>query len=350
LATRKRWLKQRISHSTATQEIKDLLSSIEPELENIRSVNALRRLLGAAGLFEAGVSLEPRNLVSVHDINPTSYVRHEWGWLARLAIATGDQSLAHSLCKLGKELNETANNLTIHRYLSVWLDGLPHDSWPVLVVGPGPIDLDNVPETFATSPAYQVLTPTVNQEDPGTSELDSRLAGVYSNGMTNEWLRSLSEMERQRALSSVGTIHVKRVEPWMKDDSRFRESLPCKELYLYGNPNMVPIMIVDLLLRGSGPIYVTGTTFFFGNQPYRPTRRRILSNSGLETDSFGSSGGMFERCRGISGHDQCINRAVVMNLYRAGIVTGDRAFVQSIEMSSAEYSAALDLTYGIDRR
>jgi hypothetical protein len=181
-------------------------------------------------------------------------------------------------------------------------------------------------------------------------EFDEQLAGVYSNGMSNDWLRSLGGMERELVLAKSKTVRVKRLEEWMNNDCRFQQTVPCKELYLSGNPNMVPVMIVDLLLAGLGPIWVTGTTFFLGEAPYRESQRRIFETSGAATDRYGSTGGQFERCRGISGHDQFVNRAVVRNLYQAGHVTGDSKFIESIEMSSHQYSENLDVIYGLKRR
>jgi hypothetical protein len=343
-------LKGHMSHTEATHEIEKVVGHIRFDLDQARSAFALRRLLGSAGLFSAGAALAPRQLSSSNQMSVLNHSRFDQSWLTRFAIATENKELATDTFRALRTSEAVTSTQIYSRYLTSWLEGSTSASGPAIILGPAECEEEKIQETFRSAPIHQVLIPTGTSARSLAESLHPEVASVYSNGMTNEWLASLRHEEREAVLNRAQVVRVKRMENWMRQDSRFEPTPPCKHLYLSGSPNMVPFMVVDLILRGYAPLYVTGATFFRGSHPYRATQRRLVSSASSATDEFGSSGQAFERCRGISGHDQLINIAIIRNLFREGLVTGDRLFQTALEMSTKEYLKCLDETYGIRRR
>ena len=347
---RQEWLTGHISHTEATHQIEKVIDHIHFDLDQARSAFALRRLLGSAGLFSAGAALAPRQLSSSNQMSVLNLSRFDQAWLTRFAIATENKELAADTLRALRRSATATPTQIYSRYLTFWLEGSTSASGPAIILGPAECEEEKIQGTFTSAPINQVLIPTGTSGRSLAESLHPEVASVYSNGMTNEWLASLRHEEREAVLDRAQVVRVKRLEDWMRHDSRFESTPPCKHLYLSGNPNMVPFMVVDLILRGYAPLYVTGATFFLGSHPYRATQRRLVSLASAATDEFGSSGQAFERCRGISGHDQLINIAIIRNLFREGLVTGDRSFRTALEMSTKEYLQCLDETYGIRRR
>jgi len=347
---RQGWLTGQLSHTEATHQVEKVVGDIRFDLDQARSAFALRRLLGSAGLFSAGSALAPRQLRSSNQMSVLNHSRFDQAWLTRFAIATENKELATDTLGALRR-SETAPPTQIYsRYLTFWLEGSTSASGPAIILGPAECEEENIQGIFRSAPIHQVLIPTGTSGRSLAESLHPEVASVYSNGMTNEWLASLRHEEREAVVDRARVVRVKRLEHWMRQDSRFEPTPPCKLLYLSGSPNMVPFMVVDLILRGYAPLYVTGATFFLGSHPYRATQRRLVSFASPATNEFGSSGQAFERCRGISGHDQLINIAIIRNLFREGLVTGDRSFRTAIEMSTKDYLQCLDETYGIPRR
>lgn len=347
---RQAWLTGRISHTEATRQIEKVADRSHFDLNQARSAFALRRLLGSAGLFSAGAALAPQKLISANNINGLKHLRLDNPSLARLAIATGNKDLAAETLSALRRFETAEPSQIYSRYISLWVEGPTSHAGPAIILGPSECEVDKIRDAFRCAPIYQVLIPTGSSGRSLAESLHPKVTSVYSNGMTNEWLASLRHEEREAVLNLARVVRVKRLENWMRQDSRFEQTFPCRYLYLSGNPNMVPVMVVDLLLRGFAPLYVTGATFFLGSHPYRATQRRIVSLDSSRTDEFGSSGRAFERCLGISGHDQLTNMAIIRNLFREGLVTGDDAFVKALEMSTKEYLQGLDESYGVPRR
>jgi len=349
-AIRREWLLKRITHPAATRQMEKVLANLGVDHSNIESMLILRRLLGSSGLFSASAGLAQGYLKGPSLLSYQNSSGTEGTWLAQLAIGTGDKGAATEILEDQMGAKSMKVDPVIVRYLTLWREGIPALAQPAVVVGPSECNLDDLPPLFADAPLHQVLIPTGTSKKTITESINPRVDSVYSNGITNRWLSTLPLAERELILVHAKTIRVKRIEEWMSDDRRYQATFPIKQLYISGIPNMVPLMVVDLLLRGFGPLYVTGATFFLGPVPYRSGQRRIHSAGSVTTDRFGSRGAEFERCRAISGHDQIMNLAIIRNLFLEGLVTGDQGFTASLSMEIDDYLRQLDKTYGEPRR
>lgn len=344
LSSSRRWAKGRISHNSATITASDAIAQLKPSLNTQTEVGALRRHLGSIGLFSATSGLLPM-------VQPRLIPQGgpEWRRQVRLAIATCNDQYAHELACLSN-LSPEMQNSPFLEYISLWVKEVPTGDFGFHVSGPGP--LGKVPSSIdlAQLPTSQVIMPTASLTATA-NEVNGRTRLVgYANGMTTSWLRSLELKDRTRALNLFEKVRVKRFEEWMKEDSRFEECRKVSTLYLCGSPNMIPIVVIDLLSRHRTKIFVTGTSFFIGTEPYRNSARRYFPEENKISDGHGSIGGVFERCRSMAGHDQIINRAVLRNLYKAGWVSGDDLFVAGLQLDDDLYLQALDEHYGRHRK
>lgn len=273
----------------------------------------------------------------------------EWRRQVRLAIAACDDQYAYELACMSN-LSSDMKNSSFLEYISLWVKEAPTGDFGFHVSGPGP--MGKVPSSLDLSqlPTSQVIMPSASL-NATVNEVHGRTNLVgYANGMTTSWLRSLEFKDRKRALDVFESVRVKRFEEWMKEDSRFEECRKVSTLYLCGSPNMIPIAVFDLLSRLRIKVFVTGTSFFIGSQPYKNTARRYFPEENKISDEHGSIGGVFERCRAMAGHDQIMNRAVLRNLYKAGWVSGDDLFLTGLQLEDDLYLQALDEHYGRRRK
>lgn len=344
LTTSSRWTKEQTSHRSATKELRHAINRVAPHMNAPSEIGALRRHLGSIGMFSATSGLSPTVQTRLKPLRA-----YEWRQQVRLAIATGDHHYALELASISN-LSSEIQNPAFLEYLSLWVNEKPTGTFGFHVSGPGPLGTVAPTIDITKLPTSQVIMPSASLNFP-VNEIDGRTSLIgYANGMTTSWLRNLKFEDRVRALDNFEIVRVKKLEDWMKEDSRFEECLKVAPLYLCGSPNMIPISVIDLLSRFRTRIFVTGTTFFLGHEPYRYAARRYFPEEGQISDEHGSTGGVFERCRAMASHDQIMNRVFLRNLCKAGWVSGDDSFLSALNFEDDRYLEALDEIYGGHRK
>ena len=219
----------------------------------------------------------------------------------------------------------------------------------VIVVGPGPIGA--LGEDFSpTRTVCRVVMPGVVSW-PADDIVGGRADIGYLNGHSTQWLSTLEHFERDAIIKSFSSLRIKKATTWESSYPSVSQVRRPKDLFLTGEPNMVPIAIIDQLISGVSRVYVTGTSFFVGAEPYRTTDRRHFYEVGHGSDAFGAVyENSFERCYSHATHDQIVNRGLVRLMYDAGLVAGDDLFTSALLKSDLEYLTELEETYGRERR
>lgn len=357
-------------HAEITDELRDLgentasLSGIGHE-----RLFMLTRTARTAGLFSAS---HPFEMTALEAFGARArQVRGVRGRLqrARWALAVGDieQAAGHAapLRRRGLWKRATEVHATL-RYVDLVtgaVPALPDVSTPqdtrlasivrgrtVLLYGPGPT-VDTRLQDLGDAPVARVLMPGVTWNSD-TDLADNRVDIAYANGETADWLTSLSTDELQDVVTRSGTVILKgwgsREQGIQSLATNVHLSIP-RPAMIGGHPNMAPIIIWDLLLRGCAHVHVMGTSFFLGPQAYRDDHLRVFPGQG-RSNAFGSLGNGFERCHSLAAHGPTSNRQLVLNLLRTNRINGDTLFRKALSLSAVEYLSELDALYGIPRR
>ena len=180
----------------------------------------------------------------------------------------------------------------------------------------------------------------------GNSDLARGRADVVY--MNPETMTSIMEQggDSVEILKSYPFVCVKRGQSSLLPNSRRIDA--GARLFLRGHPNMVPLIVLDLIKVPGSRIHVIGSDFFASAIAYRDDSRRVTPG-GLRQTQQGSSGNLYDRCTLFASHNVFQNRRLISNLVHAGRVSGDRSFMEACLMSDQEYARRLDLFYGQDR-
>jgi hypothetical protein len=188
--------------------------------------------------------------------------------------------------------------------------------------------------------------------DPELDPFGGDVELAWANRETRNWLletRPMADLARYRALSfredgsstkwkTLGLPHA-------------RVALDPRRLMLSGSsPNMVPLMVWDVLSVPDVQVTVAGTTFFATKEAYSVTNRRFKHTHGMDTDETGSTGQLFERCPTFARHNVVENLSLVANLVTAGAISIDAEGQAIVDMSIPDYLLRLDELYGRERR
>lgn len=342
ISVSQRWTAGKLSHNEATASTTACVNTLLPTVRTDREAGELRRYLTSIGLFTASIPLLPRSSERGRYIKRTDWERE-----CRRAIASSDATYAQ---ELSIKKPSVSPNRVIEAYLDLWLNPPEVQNFKHCVSGPAPKPAVSDEPFMSNLTRSEVLMPRL--PNPHLEERGVVPEGgiVYANGMTMAWFRTLDQVQRSAVLKRSGELRVKKLDEWMLKHPEITNAIDIRPLYLHGSPNMIPIMIIDLLVRDYSCVYVTGSSFFLGQSPYGPGNRRYLIEKTQVTDEFGGTGREFERCHAISSHDQIVNRALVRNLVDTGWVAGDEMFTQAVLMDNHEYLHALDHHYGPSRR
>lgn len=222
----------------------------------------------------------------------------------------------------------------------------------VMIYGPGPTDAA-LPRGSRGQLVARVRKPGVTNWNNDADLADGRVDIQYANGATQSWLADLSPSELRRTVEPVRFTTLKSDDiqaAILRSSHAGIRSASRWPHFIDGSPNMVPIVIWDLLLSGAQPVFVTGASFFLGSQPYRSGNSCYGGGMVSRTDVFGSRGQEFERCYSIAKHNPLANRRFVKTFWRSQRIQGDSHFEWSIGLSDADYLAELDALYGSVRR
>jgi len=342
ISVSQRWAKGNLSHQEATALTAECLKRLTPTVRTDREAGELRRYLTSLGLFTATITLLPTPGVHKNCMKPADWQRE-----CRRAIASSDITYARKLL-MSKPSSNTSS--VIEDYLKLWLNPPKTSQFRHCVSGPGPKNAADGGPLITELVRSEVLMPRAPDSQRAEQVMGPKGAIGYANGMTMDWLRKLDDASRHEVLKDYRELRAKKVDDWALSQLGVTKAIDIRPLYLHGSPNMIPIMTIDLLFRDSSRVYVTGTSFFVGANPYRAEYRRYLPENARLSDEFGGTGKEFERCHAISSHDQIINRALMRNLVDAGWVDGDDIFTTIISLGNPDYLAALDHYYGQTRR
>ena len=320
--------------------IQELLEDY-PTTLRVREVIQLRKLLSSVGLFSVGSPLLATVLKKRTQNHLLRLMRHPSFIRASFLRANLPNERLPDALPFGGDSN------LLRDYLGL-LAGRPNIGKKVLVVGPGPTG-GQLPENWDDFVVCEILIPGADRQSL-SRPLRGSARSLYMNGLSAQWLSSLSDSERAKILNDFGQVYVKNEMSRRLFDEDVLVSRNAKPLFFCGSPNMVQVMVLDQLLRGASEVFVTGATFFLGATPYREGARRLFHSEKKVSDSFGSLGAPFERCAAIAAHDQNTNRAILRRLHDAGRVAGDGPFTESLLLGEEDYCDQLELLYGEPRR
>lgn len=345
------WLLSHCTFEESRERMADALANSETHDLPTRELLSLRALIGTLGFFSLTENLLNRAMDRA--IQDFSYSQNRWS--ARNAFT------AHVLRGNFTEAVEPFDYCTrvgtfrdwelVSAFLNWCLEDRPRNvaDNDVTIIGPGPIG--NLGPDFALDlPVCRVVMPGVTSWSDGDI-VKGRVDFAYLNGDTTEWVSSLGKADRASLVSSFKEVRIKQQTFWEGDHAHVSQVYRIKDLFLTGEPNMVPTIIVDQLMRGASRAFVTGTTFFIGAEPYRSSERRHFPKIDSGSDSHGAvDRESFERCYSHASHDQIVNRAIIRHLFEAGRVTGDDKFKNALLMGDREYLDQLEADYGAHRR
>ena len=345
------WVAAQSTFDEGYTRVAEALFDSEIEHLTTNELLAIRHLVGTVGFF----TLTERLLERALDRAIEDFTKFPNQWSARNAFTA--RLLRRELCELADPLecwldSGTSSDPTLVLDFVELCRAQSSSSSPsqhVTIVGPGPVgDLGR--EFRASAPICRVLMPGVVSW-PKDDLFGGRADIGYLNGDTTRWLSLLSPSERESLVTSFSVLRIKRDTTWEADYPSVSQIRRIKELFLTGEPNMVPSAVVDQLVGGVSRVYVTGTSFFVGAEPYRTTERRYFYTVNAGSDAFGAVyKNSFERCYSHSTHDQIVNRSIVRLMFDAGRVVGDDLFTRALLMSDKEYLLELEEGYGRSRR
>ena len=316
-------------------------------------------LLAAFGFFS--LSLEFQELAR-DEIRKTSIQRgtiRDWIRRAQAEIAQGDFSAARlSIEKVRVLTNHSSYTKRIWEviqplvaYVDVWTGEFSESELGQrkgvsnLLIGPNKIDSDSIRSFKSLGRAFHLGGPGAFDFHKSNEE----------NGLISEALYTINEdldhmvrtSDGLRALEKYNFVGVKRSADQNLSNLRIIDNLAW--LMLSGHANKAPIAAIDILHHYQSPIFVTGVSFFATPINYRVDAIRKFGKN-IKTDSRGSRGGKFDRCGAFASHNLLENRALMRNLYLAGLMHGDKAFSTVMKLSDQKYARTLDDLYGKERR
>ena len=249
-------------------------------------------------------------------------------------------------------------------YLWHWTSGqhgTPHhdtSTWTPLITGHhitilGPAPTQHTPPPHNTPHlTARVIMQNVLKWEASNDPFGGACDLAYANRETRNWLLENRPMEKLQQFRALSFREDGRSDKWRQLGlSTARVAHDPRALMLSGSsPNMVPLMVWDLLSVPDVTVTIAGTTFFATQQAYSPDNRRFKHSLGKNTDETGSTGGLFERCPTFARHNVVDNLSLVANLVHSGSVGIDPEGQAIVELSIPDYLHRLDELYGRERR
>lgn len=345
------WVKGDLSYYRAESEVKSFVDLCLRSSMRSREMFALRQAISSFGFFSSSAPLLHHGVqLLVDDRRRSSSVRDLRRQLRGALILGNLDIFRQQSDRLRKTISkETSTDKKLLHLGALLTNASRKFEVPqVAVIGPSEVDEEAL-NSFPNVDQARILIPTENPDFEKPACGDPKVV-FYANGETTDWLAALPVEQLSHFSSPEVFVRTKKRLPSSTVIPSTEEIIRSRDLFLTGNPNLVPMVILDLLLRGFTRIYVTGANFWFGAVAYREDQRRFRPEIETSTDSYGSTGASFERCQGLANHDQIVNRSIIRTMVSANLVSGDEGFLRAVNAPESEYLRHLDLVYGHDRR
>lgn len=224
-------------------------------------------------------------------------------------------------------------------------------SHPVILLGPAPTTLNKKALT-PHSLVGRVLMQDVTSWDSGKDPLGGQCDLVWVSRETRNWIRDHNAWDLLDGYQAVSFRVDRANQEWPEIGTGSLRAAHNPSTLMVGgsSPNMMPLMVWDVLKVPDASLTLGGTTFFASQTAYTDTNRRFKHTLGRPTDETGSTGELFERCPTFARHNVTENLTLVANLAQAGALTVDDECRRVVELDVLDYLDELDQLYGIERR
>jgi hypothetical protein len=362
------WHAAELTHSAATSLLGTLLSERPPRGLRWDDYLELSRQAMRVGLYHASLEFQEAGWSSLNDAMGTKNDTVSSIFQLRALIYRGRleeaSNRAQSLARrrlvptVRGELDELRSYLvhcgygqestTPHEgegsFERKWLARISGSN--VLVYGPGATE--NLPSPTPLFLVARVMGPSVYTWNSDDDLVGNKTDIVYSNPENlSQGFDSGSE-DFRRVVSAFPFMCVKRGGRFLPPNARSLKGFG--SLFQSGHPNMVPLIVLDVL-ASSGIPHVIGSDFFTSAVAYRESDRRTVGwGSSAVPDAKqsaqGSAGGDFDRSSLMSSHNSIENWALMRNLHRAGSVSGDQSFEDVMEYDLSQLVDIYDRVIG----
>ena len=221
----------------------------------------------------------------------------------------------------------------------------------VVIVGPAPTSLTKS-SLRQSSLVGRVVMQDVLAWDEKRDPLGGRCELAWVSRETRMWIKETDSWDQLAPFDAVSFRVDRASQEWGEIGTKnFRAAHNPSSLMIGGSsPNMIPLMVWDVLKVDGASLTVGGTTFFASQTAYTETNRRFKHTMGKPTDETGSTGELFERCPTFARHNVTENLTLVANLAQADAIAVDAECQRVIDLDVADYLGELDELYGIERR
>jgi len=222
--------------------------------------------------------------------------------------------------------------------------------YEVVLLGPAPTSLKKT-SLKKTSLVGRVVMQDVLSWDEKRDPLGGRCELAWVSRETRMWIKQTNAWDQLSGFDAVSFRVDRASQEWGEIGSgNLRAAHNPSSLMIGGSsPNMIPLMVWDVLKVEGASLTLGGTTFFAAQTASTDTNRRFKHTMGKPTDETGSTGELFERCPTFARHNVTENLALVANLAQAGAITVDKECQRVIELDVVDYLDELDQLYGIER-
>lgn len=359
------WHSGRVSHQVATESLESVLGGLDLSRASSEDLILTSRFAMSLGLFDASFAFYK---AGCHALNQSAPKFDSVAFrIARLkqSLYFGKIDDAHHLfeslrsspwrgsasssletlgwyirCCLNRAVLGRRSRSSSSRVQVAWNEIV--SGRDVLIVGPG--ETRDLPELRPGYLVARVIGPGVYEWKDENDIASNRVDAVYT--IPENILRYAMEQssDLRDKLSSYRFVNIKRKDVLGASNSRPVETF--WQLYSSGHPQMVPLMVLDVLAQGGRPV-VVGSDFFQSPVAYRFSERRRIRNR-VQALS-GSDGGDFDRSALMASHNVFENWAIIKNLVSAGLVGGDERFLSSCLLSSERLAHRYDEVIGQHR-
>lgn len=222
-------------------------------------------------------------------------------------------------------------------------------SQSVIIMGPAETSV-RPGEIGSSTLVARVIMQEVLSWNPKTDPLGGRCDLAYASREVRNWLR---ETTSPAPLNRFQAVSFRLDNPGQDvglSGNNLRVARDPRALMLGGSsPNMIPLMVWDILTVPDVSLTVAGVTFFASAVAYTESNRRVKHQTGQRTDEKGGTGGLFERCPTFARHNVVENLTLVANLINGSAIEADETTTAVARMGVSDYLRRLDELYGRDR-